>query len=251
MYCEKTYHDKTVLLTGATGDIGMEIARELSCRGARLLLVARHAEKLHALSAEIVAAGGDAVPMPCDITNQESVQSLIKQVRERFETIHLLVNNAGRELAKPLQVSRPQDFRDLFEINVFALAEMTRCMLQVMKSGSAIVHVASLTGMVGSPGLGVYAASKAAVIALTRTASKELAGRKIRVNAVAPGLIESEMTQRIFSKYTPEQVASLKASYPLGLGTPRDVACGVAFLGGDEAAWITGQTLVIDGGNSI
>jgi NAD(P)-dependent dehydrogenase (short-subunit alcohol dehydrogenase family) len=244
------YKDKIALVTGASGGIGMEIARELSRRDAHVLLIARRYDCLTALSREIIASGGMASAMPCDITDQDAVKTLAKQVQDRFGQIHLLINNAGRELVKPFQISRPQDFRDLIEINLVSLAEVTRCFLCLLKAGSAIVNIASVAGMVGAPGLGVYAASKGAVIALTRSLAKELAARKIRVNVVAPGLVRTEMTERIFGKLSPKQVADLEESYPLGIGSPQDISRGVAFLGSDDAAWITGQTLVIDGGFS-
>jgi 3-oxoacyl-[acyl-carrier protein] reductase len=244
------FQDKIALVTGASGGIGAEIARELSRRGAHVLMVARHQDILEKLADEIAASGGVASPMPCDVTDQIAVQSLTKQVQELFGEVHVLVNNAGRELVKPLQVTKSQDFRDLIEINLVALAEVTRNCLRLLKGGSVIVNVASLAGLFGAPGLSAYAASKGAVIALTRSLAKELASRRVRVNAVAPGLVRTEMTERMFGKLGGEQAAALEAAYPLGLGTPQDVARGVAFLGSDDAAWITGQTLVIDGGFS-
>ncbi len=142
------YQDKIALVTGASGGIGMEIARELARRDAHVLLVARRQDCLTALAGEIAASGGMASAMSCDVTDPSAIKSLAKQVEDRFGLIHLLINNAGRELLKPFQVSRSQDFRDLIEINLIGLAEVTRSLLPLLKAGSAIVNIASVAGMV-------------------------------------------------------------------------------------------------------
>ncbi len=244
------FADRTIVVTGASGGIGMATARELARRGGRVVLVARRADQLEDLAAKISQEGGNALAMPCDVVNADEIQAMVDRIRDQLGPIHLLVNAAGRELMAPLQLVKQQTVRELFDVNVIAVAEMTRNCLGLLKAGSSIVNISSAAGIVGSAGLSVYGATKAALISLTQSLAKELAGRKVRVNAVAPGIVKTEMSQRMFNKMKPEQVAALEAAHPLGFGTPEDVARAVAFLGSSEAAWITGHTLVIDGGFS-
>ena len=242
------YEGKTALVTGSSGGIGSEIARELARRGAEVALVARREERLRELAARIAADGGKALPLPCDVTDASSLGELAGRLREEWGRLDLLVNNAGKELILPLQILKPQATRELLEVNLVAAMEMTRQCLGLFPSGAAVVNIASAAGIRGSAGLSAYGASKAALIAFTRALARELAPRRVRVNAVAPGVVKTEMSQRMLGKLTAAQAAALEAAHPLGFGTPRDVALAVAFLGSDEAAWITGQTLIVDGG---
>jgi 3-oxoacyl-[acyl-carrier protein] reductase len=247
---ESDFQDRIVVVTGASSGIGAEIARELARRGGHTILIARRADQLEEISGEIGRGGGLATAIPCDITDEAGLKGLVSRLREQFGQLHLLVNNAGRELVMPLQVTRPQVMRELLELNVVAMAEMTRQCLPLLKAGSSVVNMASAAGLVGGAGLSIYGASKGAVVALTRSLAKELAPRRVRVNAIAPGIVKTEMAERMFGRLKAEQVAQLEAAHPLGFGTPRDVAHGVAFLGSDHAAWITGHVLVVDGGFS-
>jgi len=242
------YAAKRALVTGSTGGIGTEIARELARRGAEVALVARREERLRELAAQIAADGGKAVPLPCDLTDASALGELAGWLRQEWGRLDLLVNNAGKELILPLQILKPQQARELLEVNLVAAMEMTRQCLGLFPPGAAVVNVASAAGVRGSAGLSAYGASKAALIAFTRAVARELAPRRVRVNAVAPGIVKTEMSQRMLGKLTAAQVAALEAAHPLGFGTPRDVALAVAFLGSDEASWITGQTLIVDGG---
>jgi 3-oxoacyl-[acyl-carrier protein] reductase len=235
-------------VTGASSGIGAEIARELARRDAHVLLVARRADRLADLADEIRQQGGQATPLPCDIIDESAVQKLVRHIAEHVGQIHLLVNNAGKELFLPLQVAKSQAVRDLLEVNVVALAGTTRHCLRLFQGGGAVVNMASAVGLRGSVGQALYGASKGAVIALTRSLARELAPRRIRVNAVAPGIVRTEMSERMFRTLTPDQVTALEAAHPLGFGTPHHVALAVAFLGGSDADWITGHTLVVDGG---
>jgi NAD(P)-dependent dehydrogenase (short-subunit alcohol dehydrogenase family) len=245
---DQQYSGKVVVVTGASSGIGSEIARELARRGASVVLVARRQDKLTRLSEEIAGEGGQALAMPCDVTDDQSVNAMAKAVREAFGQVHLLVNNAGRELMTPLAVTKPAAARELLDVNVVAMAEVTRCFLRLLKRDAAVVNMASVGGLRGAAGLSLYCASKGAVISFTRSLARELATQAIRVNAVAPGMVKTEMAERMLQKLKPDQIAELEASHPLGFGTPKDVAAAVAFLGSDEASWITGHTLVVDGG---
>ena len=242
--------NKTALVTGASSGLGMAIARLLAARGAHVILVARREERLVGLADEISEAGGKAATMTCDVCDENGVKSMVGEVKKQYGQLDLLVNNAGKEYVAPLQVARPAAVRETLELNVVALANVTRLCMRLFDEGSAIVNVASLAGVSGAAGMSLYSASKGAVVAFTRSLALEWASRKVRVNAVAPGVVRTDMTDRMFSKYDPKYVEQLEASYPLGFGRPIDIAHAVAFLGSDEASWITGQTLVVDGGCS-
>lgn len=245
------YEHQVVLVTGASSGLGREIAREIAGRGGHVILAARRAEELANLAREIAGAGGAATPLPVDLTDESSVKALMVAVESQFGRLHVLINNAGKELVLPLQASRRPVVRELFELNVVALADVTRQALRLFKGPGSIVNVASVVGLRGAAGLSLYGASKGAVVALTKSLARELAPRKLRVNAVAPGVVRTEMTERMFHRLGPDYVAELEGAHPLGLGSPREVARGVAFLAGSDASWITGHTLVIDGGYSI
>jgi 3-oxoacyl-[acyl-carrier protein] reductase len=246
----RQFENKQVLVTGASSGIGMEIARVLASRGADVILVARREHLLVRLADEISAAGGKATVCGCDVSDEAAVKAMLERIKKQFGQLHLLVNNAGQELIAPLQVLRTDAAMQTMELNVVALANVTRLSMRLLQQGSAVVNMASLAGLRGAAGMCLYSASKGAVIAFTQSLAREWAPRGVRVNAVAPGIVRSDMTERMFSKYDPQFVQQLEASYPLGFGRPMDVARAVAFLGSDEAAWITGQTLVVDGGCS-
>ncbi len=242
------YTGKTALVTGASSGLGEGIARELARLGAHVILVARRMERLEALAAEIAAAGGAATAMACDVTDEHALEALATQVEQKFPQLHLLVNSAGRELLAPLQVMNASAARDLLELNVLSTATVTQALMGVLKAGSAVVNLASVRAERAAPALAMYCASKGAVISMTKALAVELAGRKIRVNAVAPGFVQTPLLERTLARCKPEQAEALKKSCPLGFGTVEDVAKAVAFIGSDDARWITGTTLFVDGG---
>ena len=244
----KDYEGKTALVTGASSGIGLATAEELARWGAHVILVARREDRLEALAEKITAEGGKATSMPCDITDEQGVKDLFAKLRDNTDSLYLLVNNAGRALSLPLQVTKLDDIRSVMELNVIAMLSVIKSTLRLLKKGSAVVNISSVYGLQGAPVMSAYAASKAGVIALTRCLAREFAPRGIRVNAIAPGMVRTELLEESLGKLKPEQVEAMEARCPLGVGMPEDVAAAVAFLGSDDAKWITGHTMVVDGG---
>lgn len=239
---------RVALVTGASSGCGAAIARELASQGTLVLLVARRVALLEAMVAQIREQGGEAKALACDLTDEQAVDALCRHLRDKFPAMHLLVNNAGRDLVSTIQFTPLAKIHNLFELNVFAAIRMIQQCLPLLTQGSAIVNVASAAACSGNAGHSAYAASKAACVSLTRSLARELSSRGIRVNAVAPGVVRTELTEQMLRKLGPEQTQALEKKHPLGFGDPQDVADAVAFLGGPQARWITGQTLVVDGG---
>ena len=210
--------------------------------------LARREEHLRNLVKEIQSDGGSASLMTCDVTDETAVKELARRVKKEFQQLHLLVNNAGRELMVPLQILKTADAREILDLNVLSVMVVTRSLMPCLKKGSSVVNMASALGVQGAAAMSAYCASKGAVMALTRALAKELAPRGIRINAIAPGMVKTDLLDRMLSKLRPEQVEALQSSHPLGFGQPIDVANAAAFLGSEEASWITGQTLLVDGG---
>jgi 3-oxoacyl-[acyl-carrier protein] reductase len=241
---------QVALVTGASQGLGQAVAIELARSGARVACVARSAEKLAQTVAKIKEFGGDAEAFPCDVKDGEAVNKLVDQVAEQWGggRLDILVNNAG--ITRDTLIPRMSDaeWDDVLDTNLRGAFLFTRAAVRHMMSRryGRIINMASISGIIGNAGQANYSASKAGLIGFTRTVSRELAKRKITVNAVAPGFIESEMT----AKLPPDLLkAKVKEAVPAGrLGTPEDVAACVLFLASAGAAYVTGQTLVVDGG---
>ena len=238
--------DETVIVTGASRGIGEAIARELATAGYRLALVARSADKLQSLAAEI-GTGDDVLAFPGDISDFDDVQRIVKEVQEKFGGIFGLVNNAGMTRDGLLVRMSPENWQAPIDINLNGTFYFTRAVAPIMMRArnGRIINISSVIGLTGNAGQANYAASKAGIIALTKSVAKELGSRGVTSNAVAPGFIATDMTADL-----PEKVqAAMLAQIPLKrLGEGKDVAGVVKFLLSPEASYITGQTLVVDGG---
>ena len=241
------FTDKTAIVTGAGSGIGKAIALELASRGCDVAVCGRRLEPVQATAAEITAMGRRAYAASADVSNGESVTAFVAEVLKVFGHIDILVNNAGLTRDNLLIRMSEEEWDAVLGTNLkgaFLFANAVARPMMKQRSG-AIVNISSIVGLIGNPGQCNYAASKAGLIALTQSLAKELASRNIRVNAVAPGFIVSQMTDAL-----PDDLKSaMLAQIPAGrFGQVTDIAKAVAFLAGADASYITGQTLSVNGG---
>ncbi len=243
----KKLQDKVALVTGASRGIGRAIAEKLAAEGADIALCDLQKEWLQEVEQAITALGRKVVPIAVDVKNAEGVQNAVETVMSTFGKIDVLVNNAGITRDTLLVRMSDADWDEVIAVNLRGTFLFTRAIGKIMmkqRSGS-IINIASIIGLIGNAGQCNYAASKAGVIALTKSAAKELASRNVRVNAVAPGFIQTKMTDAL-----PEQVRQkmLEAIPMARFGLPEDVANAVLFLAEPASSYITGQVLNISGG---
>jgi 3-oxoacyl-[acyl-carrier protein] reductase len=235
---------KNALVTGSTRGIGREVAQALADSGARVAIVGRDKDKASAVATEI---GNGAAGFGCDVADTAAVAALIADVEKEFGGIDILVNNAGLTRDNLVMRLSDDDWDTVLNANVrgafAAIRAASRGMMK--KRAGRIINMASVVGITGNKGQANYAASKGALISLTKSVAKELGSRNILVNAIAPGFIETEMTDAM----TQEARDAMLGMIPLGrLGKSADIASMVVFLASDHASYITGQVLVVDGG---
>ncbi len=243
----KPLENKIALVTGAARGIGQAIALQLAADGADLALCDVKAEWLADTLAKVNALGRRAEGYAMDVANAAAVGEAVAKVLADFGRIDVLVNNAGITRDTLLIRMSEEDWDAVLDINLKGAFLTTKAVVKSMmkQRSGAIVNIASVVGIMGNPGQANYTASKAGLIALTKTTAKEMGSRNIRVNAVAPGFIHTAMTDKLSE---PVKDAMLKM-VPLGrLGEPEDVAKAVAFLASDNAAYVNGQTLAVCGG---
>ncbi|MHC4261604.1 MAG: 3-oxoacyl-[acyl-carrier-protein] reductase [Planctomycetota bacterium] len=240
---------KVALVTGASRGIGRAIASELAAKGAAIAAVATSAERCAETVAACEAAGSRATAHGVDVSNAAEVEGLVKAVQEEHGAIDILVNNAGVTRDQLLLRMTEEDFDRVIEVNLKGAFNFIKVAARpLMKRRGKIINIASVVGVTGNAGQANYAASKAGLIGLTRSVAKELAGRGVCVNAIAPGYVATDMTAAI------DEAAKqkLESAIPLGrVGAPDEIAAMVGFLSGPGGDYITGQTLIIDGGLSL
>jgi 3-oxoacyl-[acyl-carrier protein] reductase len=239
--------DKVALVTGASQGIGWDIAQALVVAGAKVAVAARSEEKLALLVGEITAAGGEALAIKMDVADAEQIKAGFKQALDKFGRLDILVNNAAITRDGLAVRMKPDDWDAVLKTNLTGAHLCIQQALGTMMRARAgrIINVASVVAQMGNAGQANYVAAKAGLIGLTKAIAMEIASRNITVNAVAPGFIATPMTDVLSDKVK----AELKARVPLGrLGAPRDVAAAIVFLASDEAAYITGHTLDVNGG---
>ncbi|HEX4545396.1 MAG TPA: 3-oxoacyl-[acyl-carrier-protein] reductase [Candidatus Acidoferrum sp.] len=239
--------DKVALVTGASQGIGRDTAMALSEAGARVAVAARNEEKLAALVNEIAAAGGTALAVKMDVAEAEQVKAGFKQVLEKFRRLDILVNNAAVTRDGLALRMKQDDWDVVIRTNLTGAHLCTQQALAAMMRARAgrIINIASVVAQMGNAGQANYVAAKAGLIGLTKAIAIEIASRNITVNAVAPGFIETPMTEVL----SEEVKVQLKTRIPLGrMGSPREVAAAIVFLASDEAGYITGHVLDVNGG---
>jgi len=239
--------DKVALVTGSSQGIGRETALALSEAGAKVAVAARNEGNLAALVEEIAAKSGEAFAVKLDVADAEQIKAVFKAVLERFGKLDILVNNAAITRDGLAMRMKQEDWEVVLRTNLTGAHLCIQQALATMMRARAgrIINIASVVARTGNPGQANYVAAKAGLIGLTRAIAMEIASRNITVNAVAPGFIETPMTDVLSDKVKEE----LKTRIPLGrMGSARDVAAAIVFLASDEAGYITGHVLDVNGG---
>ncbi len=238
---------KTALVTGASQGIGSEVARVLAGHGAKVVVAARNVEKLEALAGEIRAAGGEALALGLDLAQPETIAGSLDGLPAEFSGIDVLVNNAGITSDSLLARMDLDSWRRVLDTNLTGAFAVTRALVRGMmkRRGGRIISVSSVVGLMGNVGQANYAASKAGLIGFSKSLARELGGRGITVNVVAPGYVETAMTANLPETARKELIEAIVLRR---LGTVGDVAAAVLYLASEEAGYVTGQVLNVSGG---
>ena len=238
---------KTALVTGATGGIGEAIARALHVRGATVALSGTRAEKLEALAADL---GERVHVLPANLSDRAAVDALVPAAESAMGQLDILVNNAGITRDNLFMRMKDEEWDDVIEVNLTAGFRLCRAAVKGMmrRRYGRIINIASVVGVTGNPGQGNYAAAKAGLIGMAKSLAREVASRNITVNTIAPGFIETPMTDALNDK----QKESILTTVPAGrLGKADEIAAAALYLASDEAAYVTGETLHVNGGMAM
>lgn len=239
--------NKVALVTGATGGIGADIARDLHKQGATIAITGRNTEKLDALKAEL---GERVESFPADLSASEAASNLVKAVEEKLGQIDILVNNAGLTRDNLAMRMKDEDWQQVLDVNLTAPFKLAQaCLRGMMKRRfGRIINISSIVGTTGNPGQVNYCASKAGMTGWTKAMAQEVASRGITVNCVAPGFIATAMTDALDDG----QKERINAQIPAArMGSSEEIAAGIIYLASDEASYVTGQTLHINGGMAM
>jgi NAD(P)-dependent dehydrogenase (short-subunit alcohol dehydrogenase family) len=240
--------NRTILVTGASSGIGRETAILLSQLGARLILGGRNSEKLEKTLALLEGTKHQAHAF--DLSAVDSIPRWMKDIAGNTGPLHGLVHSAGVQITKPLRMLTSANIDEVMRINITASFGLIKGFRQkgVCANFASVVLISSVMGLVGQSGISAYSASKGALVTLAKSLALELAKENIRVNCVAPAHVHTEMAEKLQETLTTEQIENIRKMHPIGIGNPRDVAYAIAFLLADTGRWITGTTLVVDGG---
>jgi NAD(P)-dependent dehydrogenase (short-subunit alcohol dehydrogenase family) len=240
----RRFEGRVAVIAGGSSGLGLQIARGFAREGARVVIAARSGERLNAAARDV-----DALPIECDITRFESVEALASETLERCGRIDVAVNSAGFEQQTAIRDITPETLEPMVAVQFTGAVYFMRHMANAMRSGGSLVTVSSLTGVLVPQNYAAYAGAKAGINHVTRIAASEYGAEGIRVNAVAPSVVETPMTAHLLA--IPAVQSAFLEQTPLArMGEPEDVTAAVLWLASDEASYITGQVLVIDGGTS-
>jgi 3-oxoacyl-[acyl-carrier protein] reductase len=235
---------KAALVTGASGGIGWAIAEALRTQGANVAISGTRAERLNELAAKL---GSRVFVLPCDLRDRAAVAKLADDAEKALGQVDILVNNAGITHDNLFMRMKDEEWDDVIAVNLSSVFVLTRGVLRGMmrRRAGRIVNIASISGVLGNPGQGNYAASKAGLVGMTKSLAREVASRGITANCIAPGFISTPMTNAL----TPRQTEAIAAAIPAAkFGKPEDIAAVVVFLASDEAGYVTGETVHVNGG---
>jgi 3-oxoacyl-[acyl-carrier protein] reductase len=241
------FKDRVAIVTGASRGIGRSVADYMAARGATIVAVSRKADDTRDLVKQIHTNGGQALSVAADVSLTSDVDTMLKTAMDAFGRVDILVNNAGITRDALLPRLKDEHWDEVLDVNLKGAFLCTRAVAKIMtrQRYGRIVNITSVVGQRGNPGQANYCASKAGLVGMTRSNALELGKRNVTVNAVAPGFIETDMTAELSDKVR----ASMLAQIPLGVfGKPEDVAAAVAFLASEEAGYITGHELSVNGG---
>jgi len=238
---------QVAIVTGASRGLGRAIALRLATAGARVACIARDESKLAETVAAIRDSGGTAEPHACDVTDAQQIASVVESIGKAWGSLEILVNNAGITRDTLFPRMKDEEWDDVINTNLRGAFLFTRAMTRPMLRAryGRVINISSVSGLVGNPGQANYSASKAGLIGMTRSVARELAGRKITVNAIAPGFIESDMSAALGEAVIDEVTKRIPAKR---LGKAEEVAACALFLASRDASYVTGQVLVVDGG---
>ena len=242
---------KRIVVSEASSGIGKSISKIGSKLGAKILLIGRDEESLEAVTKELY--GKDHISLICDITKHEELEDKLKNKLKDFGVIDGFVHSAGIEMTRPLKILKSKNLDDVLQVNLISGLSITRILTGrniFNKNGGSIVFISSVSGICGQSGKTGYSASKGAVIAASKSLAVELASRKIRVNSVTPAMVKTEMSVNMLNSLPKEAKLNIESMHPLGIGKAEDVANTVAFLLSDLTSWITGTSVIVDGGYS-
>jgi len=243
--------NKNVLITGASSGIGAACSILCSVSGANVILIGRNQERLDQTLKNLKP--GNHTKLPVDLLNVEGIEKTLEETLKKYGKIHGFIHSAGLDISRPLNSLRHIDYQTIFDTNVICGFEIARILSKRQFSpidGASYIFIASVMGLAGVSAKIAYSASKGALLAGCRSMALELAAKKIRVNCISPAIVRTELVNKLFNDLPEEAVEKIKSMHPLGFGTPDDIANGCVYLLSDEAKWITGSNLVIDGGYS-
>jgi 3-oxoacyl-[acyl-carrier protein] reductase len=246
------FDDQVVWVTGSSRGIGAAVAKSFAAKGAQVVLhCGTREDEARKVAGQILAQGGkEPLCLKADLSSESEIKNAVQTIKSRFETLNVVVNNAGISVDGLLPRYRVEDMDKVWQVNLRAALLVNKHAFALLSRAepSCIIHMSSVVGMVGNAGQSLYAATKAGLISITRSLAKEFASRNIRVNAIAPGFVETDMTAEL----SPEIQKTYLQNIALGrFAKPEEIAEVCCFLASDAAAYVTGQTWVVDGGLSL